>query len=72
MCPAWLPDSTTVPVNSAPRTMGSLNGHRDVPARESKSEWLTPQACTRISTSSAPTPGSGMSAYCIASAGPYS
>ena len=51
---------------------GDALGHREVPARESKSEWLTPQACTWISTSAKPTPGSRMSAYCIASAGPYS
>ena len=70
--PASAPVPTTVPVNSAPRTIGSLNDHRDVPARESRSEWLTPQACTRMRTSRGPVTGSGISAYCMASGGPYS
>ncbi len=62
MAPAWLPTATTVPVNSAPSTMGSWNGHREVPARESRSEWLTPHACTCTRTSPAPNSGSGISA----------
>ena len=72
MGPLRSPTPTTVPANSAPRTIGSSNGHREVPARESRSEWLTPQACTWTRTSPGPISGSGMSAYCMASAGPYS
>ena len=53
-----LPTSTTVPTNSAPITIGSANGQRDVPALESRSEWFRPQACTRTSTSSGPQRGS--------------
>jgi hypothetical protein len=34
----WSPTSVTVPVNSAPRTHGSVKSHRDVPRQESRSE----------------------------------
>ena len=70
--PTSRPTAATVPTNSAPRTHGSPNLHRDVPFRESRSEWLTPQASTRTSTSRGPIAGSATSAYRSTSAGPYS
>ena len=54
-----------------PSTQGKLNGQRDVPARESRSEWLRPHACTATTTSSGAGTGSGTSSQRRTSGPPY-
>src|SRR5439155_4405068 len=66
------PISATKPANSAPRTQGNVNGQRDVPARESRSLWLTPQALTSMRTSSPASTGSSTLLQRSTSGSPYS
>src|SRR6185312_17443715 len=75
--PAAIPSTSapicaTRPANSAPSTHGSGSGQREVPARESRSLWLSPHACTSTSTSCSPQGGSSTCAESIFSGPPCS